>query len=88
MERFDDPVTRRRTHQVHAFELIAEPQIRQPRVRDPGLPRHFERPEIRQMPEYFEPAVGEPAAGVLAEIQMLQLRHAGQVLQARIGELP
>ena len=39
------------------------------------------------MPEDLEPAIGELAARVLAQVQVLELRHARQVQQALVGEL-
>ena len=35
-----------------------------------------------------EPAIGELAAGILVQIQMLQLRHPGQMQQTVVGEFP
>ncbi|MBI3684459.1 MAG: hypothetical protein HY235_29135 [Acidobacteria bacterium] len=87
-QRIDRTIARRRAHQVHALKLLAEPQIGDASVRDSSLPGHVECPQIRQMAHNLQTAVCKLAARVLAQIEMLQLRHASQVLQAIIGELP
>ncbi len=71
LQRLDSAIAGRRTHQVHALQMIAKSQIRNPRVRYTGLPRHLECPEVRQMPEHRQSAIGELATRVLAHIQML-----------------
>ena len=40
--------------------------------------RAIERAEIRKMTKNFEPAICQLAAGILAQIQLLQLRHSRQ----------
>jgi hypothetical protein len=40
------------------------------------------------MPEDLQSAIGELATGILAQVQVLQLRHARQVQQAVVAKLP
>ena len=40
-----------------------------------------------KMAKHLQAAVGQLAAGILAQVQILELRHAGQVQQAIVGEL-
>ena len=88
LQRLDGAVACRRTHQVHALELIAKSQIGNACIRDTRLPRHFECSEVRQMAERLQSAIGELAAGILAQIQMLQLRHPAQMEQPVVSEFP
>ena len=56
------------------------------RIGDAGLPGHFEFAEVGQVAQNFETAIGKLAAGELAQIQVFQLRHAGEVQQAVVRE--
>ena len=87
-ERLDRAVAGWRSHQVHLLEPFAEPQVGHPRVAHAALPGHLEPAQVRQVPEHLEAAIRQPPAGILAEIELLQLRHARQVQQAVVGELP
>ena len=40
------------------------------------------------MPQDLESPIGQPSAWVLIQVEMLQLRHIGQVQQPVVGELP
>ena len=57
-----------------------------PAIGDPGLPGHFELPQVGQMPENFQAAVSELATGILAQVQLLELRHAGEMQQAVVRQ--
>ena len=87
-ERTDGAVAGRRSHEVHDFETIAEAQVLRALVGDTALPRHLEMAKVRKMAEHFQAAIGEAAAGIRAEIEPLQLRHACQVVQPLVCELP
>ncbi len=84
----DGAITRGRSHQVHALELIAKLQIGDACVGYPALPCHLEGSQIWQMPEDLQSAISELATGILAQVQVLQLRHARQVQQAVVAKLP
>src|SRR6478672_6963526 len=48
LERFDGTVPGWRSHEVHALEPLAEPQVADSRVRDATLPGHLESAQLRQ----------------------------------------
>ena len=59
-ERADHAVAGLRAEQIHALQMIAELQVGHAGVRDALLPAHLELPEIGQMAQHFEAAVGDP----------------------------
>ena len=85
-KRVDDAVAGGRPEQLHALDLVAEGQIGGTRVRDPALPGHLELPQLRQMAQHLEPAIGERAAGILVETKLLELRHTREMTQAIIAK--
>ena len=76
-----------RAEQVHALQLVAELQVRHAGVRDALLPAHLELPELGQMAEYFESAVGDPPAPRLAQIELLEPGQPRQVRETVVGQL-
>ena len=58
----DDAVAGVRAEQIDALQMVAELQVGHAGVRDALLPAHLELPELGQMAQHFEPAVGDPAA--------------------------
>ena len=76
-----------RAEQVHALQLVAELQVRHAGVRDALLPAHLELPELGQMAEYLESAVGDPPAPRLAQIEILEPGQPRQVRETVVGQL-
>ena len=66
--------------------LIAELQVGHASVGDRALPAHLKSPELRQVAQHVEPAVGDLATGVVAEIELLQSLQASQMREAVIGD--
>ena len=70
LQRLDRAVAGRRTHQVDVLETVAESQVGDAGVGDAALPRHLESSQIRQVHAGPQAAIGELAAGILAEIEL------------------
>jgi hypothetical protein len=87
LERLDRAVACRRAHQVDFLQPVAEPQIRGAAVGDAGLPRHLELPQVRQMAQDLQAAVGLLAARILAQVEVLELRHPREMQQTVVREL-
>src|SRR5262245_19853438 len=73
-QRVDDGITSVRAHQIDALELAAEAQVCDSLVGDAALPGHLESTQIGKMAEHREPTVGNLAAWVLAQFELLELR--------------
>ena len=69
----DGAVARVRAQQIHALQLLAEPQVGHASVGDRALPAHLKSPELRQVAQHGQPAVGDLATRVVAEIELLQV---------------
>ena len=75
----DSAVASRRSHQVHVFDAIAVTEMCDAGIADATLPGHLESAEVAQVLQ-APPARDRSACHpVLAEIQLLQLRHARQM---------
>ena len=73
--------------EIHALQLLAELQVGNASVGDRALPAHLKSPELRQVAQHGQPAVGDLATWIVAEIELLQSLQAREVRETVIGDL-
>src|SRR5262245_22887292 len=73
-KRFDRSVAGRGSEQVYIFEVVAEPQVRQPRVGYSALPADHKAFQIWQVWKELETTIGNPSTGIISKIELLDVR--------------
>ena len=87
LERLDGAVSGWRAHQVDFLQPLAKAEIRNSSIADPSMPRHGKLSEVGQVLKNCQAAIRQLATRILAQIEMLKLRHARQLQQTVIREL-
>ncbi len=82
----DGAIACRGSQQVHFFEMFAEGEIGHAGIGDVLLPAHLKSPEVGQMAQELEAAIGD-LSFPSAEIELAEARQAGEVSESGVSEL-